>query len=249
MTDVSAVVERRNTRIVGDALVSLRATDVELLVRRDGCEPLRLALSCDDIEELVREGTTSLLVETKRGDRIALTWSEARAADELMATLLQRCSTLPELTRALRSLGIRRDATAFAADADRFFEPLIAARRAVAIAASSDPNTMALAALESFAGAPLRRALEATASSFAQSRYPERASARRALEARLCDHLEPLFTALGRLDDAAAPVRADRTAFSVRAWRQWTGALRAVFERADECWPHLAAELGRTARL
>lgn len=248
MTDVMAIVERRDVRATGDALVTLRAADLELLVRRAGCDPLRIELAYDDIEELAREGAASLLVETRRGDRIALTWSDARAADKMMATLLRRCWTLPELTRALRSLGMRREATPFAAEADRFFEPLIAARRAVAIAAASDPDTMALAGLESFAAVPLRQALEATASRFAQARYPERASARRALEARLCDHLEPLFNALGRLDEAAAPVHADRTAFSVRAWRRWTGALRAVFERADECWPHLARELGRTAR-
>jgi len=233
---VLAEVERRGVVVTGEALLTPSATRFELVVRRSGCEPELLDVPYEDVGSLVRTGARGLDVVLQRGGRVRLGFATEAEASSVEALLLARCCTLPELTRALRSLGRRRgEAAATATDADRFFEPLLAARHAAAAGGMAD-------ALRAFRGSAIAEQLERTAAAFAEAHYPERPSARRALEARLSEHLEPLAAALLDLDDAAAEVT-QGTSPPVAGWREWTRRLRLVFERADECWAHLAAEL------
>lgn len=230
---VRAEIERRGVTVAGDALLTPSATRLELLVRRGGEAPASFDFPYEDVHSLVRAGERTLDLELQRGGRVRLEFASESEATAVEALLLACCRTLPELTRALRSLGRRRGETA--TDADRFFEPLLAARHAAAAGGVSD-------ALRAFRGAAIAEQLERTAASFAEAHYPDRPSARRALEARLSEHLEPLAAALRDLDEAAADV-IEGTSPAVAAWREWTRRLQLVFERADECWAHLAAEL------
>ena len=149
----------------------------------------------------------------------------------------QAC-TLPELTRPLRSLGSRRGR--LGTEHDRFFAPLLAARR------RGERATDARSRLKAFDAAALGKALDESIAAFARDRFPRRAPDRRALEAELLEIALPLRRALDALEvyvarAADAPGTED-TAF-VR-WRSWCGAVQEVFERADRCWIDFGAVLG-----
>jgi hypothetical protein len=235
---VFAVVVRRGTKVAGDALVTLTTATMELVIRREGCDPARVELAYDDIRELQREPERVVTLEGARSDRVRLAFGTGEESERFEGAILDRCCALPELTRALRSLGSRRSTTASAAEADRFFEPLLEARRRAA-------RESGFLAAEAFDAAAIVAQLERTASEFARERHRERASARRALEARLLDHLDPLMAALGDLRVAAEALRATEGTARLAGWREWVRRLRTVFDRADESWPHLAAELAR----
>jgi hypothetical protein len=108
----------------------------------------------DDLELVVRDGT-----------RVAIA---AAAGSSFSEELLGRCRTLPELTRTLRAFGSRRarpGAPNSARDTgdgeqQRFFAPLLDARRAAAGAQGSD-------AIVAFNGSSLMLALEQTLKQFA----------------------------------------------------------------------------------
>ena len=145
--------------------------------------------------------------------------------------------TVPELTRPLRSLGSRRGR--LGVDHDRFFAPLLAARR------RGERATDRRARLRVFDGASLSASLESAIADFAKARFPRRAPDRRALEAELLELAAPLFTALQALDVYAARAGeegSEDTAF-VR-WRSWCGAVQEVFDRADRCWIAFGPVLG-----
>ena len=149
----------------------------------------------------------------------------------------QVCS-LPELTRPLRSLGSRRGR--LGAEHDRFFAPLLAARR------RGERATDVRARLKAFDAAGIAGALDDSIAAFAKDRFPRSAPDRRALEAELLEIAAPLRTALDALDVYAARAvgtpGSDDTTF-VR-WRSWCGAVQEVFERADRCWIAFGAVLG-----
>ena len=149
----------------------------------------------------------------------------------------QAC-TLPELTRPLRSLGSRRGR--LGTEHDRFFAPLLAARR------RGERATDARSRLKAFDAAGLGKALDESIAVFARDRFPRRAPDRRALEAELLEIALPLRHALDALEVYAARAAdapgADDTAF-VR-WRSWCGAVQEVFERADRCWIEFGEVLG-----
>jgi hypothetical protein len=186
----------------------------------------------DAIAGVAREGAVVTL-RLAHGDVIRLDLGHDEAGAAIERRIVERCCVLPELTRALRSLGARRGGTGDA-ERDRFFTPLLAARRAAAERVT--PADVAAA----YDGPALARRIESTLEEFAAARHPEHARARRALEARLVDAVEPLLGALERL---GAPADAD----AVRAWRGWTARLRVVYERADACWPAVQALLSRPA--
>lgn len=148
-------------------------------------------------------------------------------ADDLIA----RGRTVPELTRALRTLGGRHGG----AGQDEFFRPLLAARRVAA--AGGD------AALGAFDAAQLRVAIEGELAGLAARQEPERAAAQRALEARLCDAALPLLDVLAAIDTATAAARAAGPATALRAWHDWGHAVRRAFERADAAWLQVRAIL------
>jgi hypothetical protein len=148
---------------------------------------------------------------------------------------------LPELTLALRTLGSRRRRRGEGPEHERFFAPLLEARRAAARAGDLE------AAVRSFDPARLTTSLDKTIRAIAADRAPPgRPPARRALEARLLERVEPLRQSLAELGERAdALMQADDAARS-DAWRLWAGQLRIVFERADHCWPGLSAALSTT---
>ena len=146
--------------------------------------------------------------------------------------------TLPELTRPLRSLGSRRGR--LGAEHDRFFAPLLAARR------RGERATDVRSRLKAFDASGIASTLDESITAFAKDRFPRSAPDRRALEAELLEIAQPLRTALEALEvyasRAADTPGADDTAF-VR-WRSWCGAVQEVFDRADQCWIQFGAVLG-----
>ena len=146
--------------------------------------------------------------------------------------------TLPELTRPLRSLGSRRGR--LGAEHDRFFAPLLAARRRGERAGDVRGR------LKAFDAAGIATALDESIAAFAKDRFPRSAPDRRALEAELLELAVPLRTALDALEVYAARAvdtpGSDATAF-VR-WRSWCSAVQEVFDRADRCWIAFGAVLG-----
>jgi len=209
-------------------------SDALTLVRRDAEDrPLRVALSAieavavqdDELTLALRDGSTVRLATT----------SASRLAEHLLA----HCCTLPELTRTLRAFGSRRGQratrTAGAAEQQRFFAPLVDARRQAMRAGSP------FDAIELFDAAAIDVAVVAILSRFAAERYAESGPARRALEAELSDLAEPLQAALRDLDEAASNAR--QANGDLRAWRAWCGALKSTFEAADRVWLALDAAL------
>jgi hypothetical protein len=150
----------------------------------------------------------------------------------------QAPEALPELTLALRALGSRRRRRGEGNEQERFFAPLLEARRAAARAPDLE------AAITSFDVARLNTSFDKTIGALAADRAASgRPAARRALEARLQEGLEPLRRALSDLGERAdALLRADEGA-RPDAWRRWADQLRAVFACADRCWPGLDAAL------
>lgn len=135
---------------------------------------------------------------------------------------------LPELTRSLRGLGSRRAGPG--AEHDRFFEPLLDARRIAERAADRESVVAA------FSGAALRARLSRRMSDFAAERYPGDPPERRALEAELLECAEPFFGSLDGLAPLERAVCMGADSEKADAWQAWTVALRRAFERADECW-------------
>lgn len=155
-----------------------------------------------------------------------------------MTTMTQAPEPLPELTLALRALGSRRRRRGEGNEQERFFAPLLEARRAAARAGDVE------AAVTSFDAARLNAAFDKTVRALAVDRAAAgRPAARRALEARLQEQLEPVREALSELGECAdALLRADEGA-RAEAWRRWADQLRALFACADRCWPGLDAAL------
>lgn len=164
------------------------------------------------------------------GGRVVIGHGNARVRG-LAEDILHRGRMIPELTRTVRALGRSRGGE----EQDAFFRPLLdAKRRAVR---SWD------AALHAFDAEALRAALDETLSRMAAAREPERAAARRALEARLCDAAEPLRLAFAPVGRAAAAARAAEPRIALREWRAWVRAVHVMFDRADAAWPDVHAAL------
>ncbi len=135
---------------------------------------------------------------------------------------------LPELTRSLRVFGTA--AGGHAPEHDRFFEPLLAARRRAVQAPSAE------AAVAAFDAGGLRMALERTAEAVAAERYPGSAPDRRALRAELLECSGALLYSLDGLAAAQRALALDDAATRFVRWRAWENALRGAFEKADQCW-------------
>ena len=145
---------------------------------------------------------------------------------------------LPELTLALRTLGSRRRRGGEGNEHERFFAPLLEARRAAARA--PDVET----AVTAFDPDRLNAAFDKTLRALAADHAPSgRAAARRALEARLQERVAPIREAVLELTQLAdALLIADEEA-RPDAWRAWADQLRRVFASADRCWPSIDAAL------
>lgn len=215
----------------GTAMVDSEALT---LVRRDAEDrPVRVALSAIDAVA-VSDDELALALHDGSTARLTLT-SANRFAEHLMAY----CCTLPELTRTLRAFGSRRgqraSRAAGPAEQQRFFAPLVDARRR-AMRAGSPFDAIAL-----FDAAAIESAINGTLSRFAADRYGDSGPARRALEAELSDLAEPLYRAVVALGEAAASAR--QANGDLRAWRAWCSALKTAFETADRVWLSLDAAL------
>lgn len=143
---------------------------------------------------------------------------------DVSAAVVAQGRVVPELTRALRTLGARRGGEG----QDAFFRPLLEARR---IAAAGGQ-----VALDVFDAAAIRLAVESQLAHFAEAREPRRPAARRALEACLCDAAEPLIAALEPVAAAASRARDAAPTEILRAWREWARTVVRLFERADAAW-------------
>ena len=216
----------RGRELSGEAEASL---DGELLRLSRPSGRVMLEISVRLLEGLRQEpGQITLFLAGD--DAVELMEVESNEA-ELRAfarALLARACTLPELTRALRALGSYRSAVF--AEHDRFFSPLLNARRQAHTA--TDP----LAQIAAFDAAVLRARLDELVRRMAADRYQEHPPARRALEAELQDCLEPLAKRIAVLGEAAAVVREESDELRLAAWRRWQSALGDVFVAADRCW-------------
>ena len=215
----------------GTAMVD---SDALTVVGSDGEDrPVRLPLAMIDAIE-VGDGELALALHDGSTVRLAMA-SASRFAEHLLA----HCCTLPELTRTLRAFGSRRGQRASrlagAAEQQRFFAPLVDARRQAVRAGTP------FDAIELFDPIAIDSAISAVVARFAVERYGENGPARRALEAELTDLAEPLHAALQALGEAAAIARQGEG--DLRTWRAWCSALKALFEAADRVWLALDAAL------
>lgn len=228
---VRAHVRVRARRHVPDGVSSLAVTvDGILLVPLDAAmhagAPVRIGY--DDLDG-VRWSDETLTLHLRDGGTIQAD-GDPRLRD-LAGAVVMHGRVVPELTRALRTLGGRRGGEG----QDAFFRPLLEARR---IAAAGGQ-----VALDAFDAAAIRLAVESQLARVAEAREPARPAARRALEACLCDAAEPLLAALEPVAAAAARARDAAPAEILHAWREWARSVVRVFERADAAWTAVRAVL------
>lgn len=183
----------------------------------------------------VRVSPGHLALYASNGDVLEL---EGEGVGGLGAQVRARACTLPELTLTLKGLGSARGYPG--PDHDRFFAPVLAARRAAERAADPAGRMDALRA------AALAAEVERVLHEFAVARFPDDAAERRALETELEDLSAPIRTCLRQLDDAAraASDASDDAAFVW--WRAWTAQCRALMHQIDRCWLALAPVLAQT---
>jgi hypothetical protein len=155
--------------------------------------------------------------------------------NEFATTLSSSLHAMPEVTRGLRSLGSLRGSPGAAHD--RWFAPLLAARRSVV--GVVDPERH----LEAFDAARLRGEFERAVEEIAATNAPEGGAHRRALEAALEEEAEPVLAAIVRLGELAGRVRQSPSDAQLLEWRHWVDQLRTVFAIADERWVHCATVL------
>jgi hypothetical protein len=220
MVSVRVRVTHRGTEIAGDGVLRVDEDAVRILASR---RQVRAAY-----ERLtgITYAPPRLTLHVSTGDVIEAEGDEP--LDQVAAAIDARVCTIPELTRALRGLG--GAAAAAGAAHDILFAPLLDARRAAEGCWAPNERMMA------FDAPALRRAVERAIGLVASSRHPSSAPHRRALEAILLEEADPLFETLGRLETAAAGVRASDESRRFAAWREWVAAARRAFEAADRAW-------------
>ena len=212
---------------LGAGNVVIDDDSITVIVRSsDGEKHIRMPLV--SVDAVVR-GAGEVSLDLRDGSRITLV---SEAADRMGHDVLLRCHALPEVTRALRAFGSsrgRRGSRGTAAsDQQRFFAPLLEARRKAGGAGGP------AAVMASFDAAILKQSFSEVLAAFCVERYADVGPARRALEAELSDLTEPLQIAVQALGDAAA--RATAALGDLRLWRVWSDQLRDTFEVADRVW-------------
>jgi len=217
---------------LGPSSVTLDDDALTIVVR--GAEaPTQIALAVIDELSLV---DTHLELRLGDGTRVVFV---SPASPELREDIAARCRALPELTRTLRAFGSRRRQrgrqSSAASDQQRFFAPLIDARRNALSVSAPD------ATIHAFDARRLTAAVIAALRALASDRFAEPGPERRALEAELMDLSEPLSDALAALGDAAT--QATEHIDDLRYWRAWAAQLRTTFEVADRVWLTLDASL------
>lgn len=210
-----------------DAHATVALADHAVVLSWDNAAPWQIAL--DGLDGVMPRQNQMTLYLTS-GDVLELT--ENDSLRQLASNILDRACTVPELTRGLRALGSLRGTPGPAHD--RWFAPLLAARRAVA-GISDAERQVALIDAAHIAG-HLRRVMTEIAKEIA----PTHPAMQRAIEAALHEETEPTFEALERLALAADVLRTSALDTRLVDWRRWMNALREVFVAADQCWPRCA---------
>ncbi|HEV8448437.1 MAG TPA: hypothetical protein VGQ44_16525 [Gemmatimonadaceae bacterium] len=212
---------------LGEATATVDDDVLTVIARPSGAERL-LRIPISAIDGLAIEGD-EVVVSVRDGRQVALTSGDAA---KLHQEIVARCFVLPELTRTLRTFGSRRGQRGrrpnAAADQQKFFAPLVDARRA------ASKTSSAVETIAAFETATLTRAVDEALRKFANERFAQNGPARRALEAELVDSTEPLQAALRALGERASEAQAH--ADEIRIWRTWALSLRNVFEAADRVW-------------
>ena len=221
----------RGRELAGDAQLALDGGALRL-TRPTGTALLTIPLAA--LEGLrFDERTITLFLEGE--DAIELSGDDRPALRTLAREIVARGCALPELTRALRSLGSHRSSGL--AEHDRFFSPLLSSRRNAE--AARDPIVQVAA----FDVPVLRARLEELVRRAAAEHYPEHPAARRSLEAELQECVEPLEERLKALLEMGLRVREEPEETRLVAWRAWATALADVFVCADACWSSVASVL------
>lgn len=143
-------------------------------------------------------------------------------------TLLSRTCPVPEFTRGLRRLGSPRGG--HAAAQERFFAPLLKARRRLEDAHELDER------VEAFDADVLSSRLAESLTTIAAELHPDSAPDQRALEAQLQDCARPLQEALAAVGRAARAFRDAPDAGRFTAWRRWVRSVHEAFAEADRDW-------------
>lgn len=223
MADVRVVGMVRGREITRPARVSVE--EQALVLAWHDAAPWQLAF---DGLEGVQVSPTAVTLYLRDHDVLELTGDDALRPVALR--LLDKASRMPELTRGLRHLGAVRGTATLQAAHDRWFAPLLAARRAVADV--SDPARQ-VALMDA---AKLSEAMSRVINEIAATAAPSDAAERRALEAALEEEAEALFTALTRARIAADAMSGGAEDTRLADWRRWVEAMRTVFAEADEAW-------------
>jgi hypothetical protein len=231
------------TRELGPTVVAIDDDCVVIGVSdaADGAWTLRV----DSVVALVRENS-GVTLHLRDGGSVVLLCTDGHT---LAARIRAACQRVPELTRALRSMGARRSGAAYDTDDGRasaeslFFAPFLAARRSAAQAAEP------AAAIAAFDVAELTRGVQQAVERVASERTHGNAALRRAIEAQGEELLEPLVAALRVLGTAgdearrdlrrAAPDGAATSGVDFATWRAWADALCDVFNAADRAWSNI----------
>jgi len=213
-----------------DTSASVTIDQDTLVLAWQDATPWRLSLT--GIEGIAG-GPSSLTVYLVSNDVLELSGDDRLRA--LGLQLLDRACAMPELTRGLKSLGSSRG-TPVAAH-DRWFAPLLAARRSVE--GVSDPARQVLL----LDAATLTKEIERAIAEIAASAAPGDPAEQRAVEAALEEEAASLFTAIGIMGLAGDALRGGALDTRIADWRQWVETVRAVFAAADESWTGIASEL------
>jgi hypothetical protein len=209
--------------LLADAVrVQVSSADADLCIALSGLDGARVS-------------PNHLTLYPTTGDVLEL---NGEGLEELGRELRGRVCTLPELTLALRGLGSARAYPG--PDHDRFFAPVLAARR------SAEQATDPAGRLSAMRAPALAAEVERVLHEFAVARYPNDPAERRALGTVFEDLSAPVRASLAELDKAARAVTAasDDTAFVW--WRAWAAACRTVVSQLDRCWLTIAPILKKT---
>ena len=210
-----------------DAYATVSLSGNNVVLAWENAAPWELDL--DGIDGVMpRAGQLTLYLS--RSDVLELTENEALRT--FAARVLDRACAVPELTRGLRALGSLRGTPGPAHD--RWFAPLLAARRAVAGISDAERQVALVDA------AVIAQQLRRVMSDIAKELAPTHAAMQRALDAALQEETEPVFEALERLALTADVLRVSALDTRLHDWRRWMNALREVFVAADLSWPRCA---------
>ncbi|WP_337169285.1 hypothetical protein [Gemmatimonas aurantiaca] len=178
---------------------------------------------------------TTLTVYLREHDVLELSGDGSLRA--LGHALLDQACRVPELMRGGRTSGWSLPLggnVALQNAQDRWFAPLLAARRAMQ--GVSDPERqVALFDGARLADEMLRGIAEIAVITVPGDGAQQRAQ-QRALEAAMEEEAEPLFEALERVALAGDALRGGAMDTRIADWRRWIGVVQETFGAADEAW-------------